>query len=114
MMRKRKKKDDRSWPSVTDAVRETLTDIGKVIDNKQTMREFDALQFEPPKDYGAKEIVHLRTRKLRMSQAVFARACNIRLGTLQKYERGARKPTPPVNRLLQLVERDGLKLVTRR
>ena len=47
---------------------------------------------------------------LKMSQQVFASVCNIKLPTLQKWERGYSKPTPPVNRLFQLVEKGGLGL----
>lgn len=94
-----------------DSIRETLEGIGKVIDNKQTMREFDALQYVNPIEYTGKAIARLRTRKLGMSQAVFARVCNIRLSTLQKWERGITQPTPPTNRLLQLVECGALKLL---
>jgi DNA-binding transcriptional regulator YiaG len=49
-----------------------------------------------------------------MSQAVFARVCNIRLSTLQKWERGVSRLTPPVNRLFQLVEHGGLELLAKK
>ena len=106
------KKNEQNRPM--DSIRETLEGIGKVIDNKQTLREFDALQYETPKVYTANAIARLRTRRLGMSQAVFARVCNIRLSTLQKWERGATKPTPPINRLFQLVEKGGLELIAKR
>jgi putative transcriptional regulator len=96
------------------SIRETLVGIGKVIDNKQTLRKFDELQYETPKVYTATAIARLRTSRLGMSQAVFARVCNIRLSTLQKWERGAAKPTPPINRLFQLVEKGGLELIAKK
>lgn len=34
------------WPTHTEVIRETLEDLGKVIDVKQTLKEFVALQFE--------------------------------------------------------------------
>ncbi len=97
-----------------NSIRETLVGIGKVIDNKQTLREFDSLRYENPKEYTATAITNLRTRSLGMSQAVFARVCNIRLSTLQKWERGVSRPTPPVNRLFQLVEHGGLELLAKK
>jgi DNA-binding transcriptional regulator YiaG len=45
---------------------------------------------------------------------VFARVCNIRLSTLQKWERGVSHPTPPANRLLQLVEKGALGLLKKK
>jgi putative transcriptional regulator len=101
----------KSWPTATESIRETLVGIGKVIDNKETLRQFDALQYEKPRSYKSQDIARLRGRKLRMSQAVFARVCNIRLSTLQKWERGVSHPTPPANRLLQLVEKGALGLL---
>ena len=47
----------------------------------------------------------------RMSQAVFAGICNVRLSTLQKWERGVNHPTPPIFRLLQLIEHGALSLI---
>jgi putative transcriptional regulator len=106
------KKKDPNTPM--DSIRETLEGIGKVIDNKKTMHEFDQLQYEEPKVYSPSAIARLRTKRLGMSQAVFARVCNIRLSTLQKWERGVAKPTPPVNRLFQLVEKGGLELISKK
>jgi DNA-binding transcriptional regulator YiaG len=36
------------------------------------------------------------------------------LSTLQKWERGVAKPTPPVNRLFQLVEKGRLELIRKK
>jgi DNA-binding transcriptional regulator YiaG len=100
-----------AWPTTMETIRETLAGIGKVIDNKETLRQFDELQYEKPRTYRSRDIARLRGRTLRMSQAVFARVCNIRLSTLQKWERGVSHPTPPANRLLQLVEKGALGLL---
>jgi|GEM_PF-708698 len=98
-------------PSILDMVEEGLHGLSKVKDIKTTLREFDRLQYPAPKDYGPTEIIRLRERKLRMSQAAFALACNAKLSTLQKWESGVNKPTPPVNRLFQLMERGGLAIL---
>jgi putative transcriptional regulator len=99
------------WPSITDAVRESIQDLEGVVDVTETMKTFNKLQYEDPDKYTAERIVKLRKNKLHMSQPVFAAVCNIKLPTLQKWERGYSKPTPPVNRLFQLVERGGLHLI---
>ena len=104
-------KKKNKWPNPTDVARKTLKDLGKVKDVKETMRKFDALQYEEAKPYKAKDIKVLREKKLKMSQAVFAKVCNIRLSTLQKWERGINRPTPPIFRLFQLLEQDALNLI---
>lgn len=101
----------KNWPTITEVVKETLEGLGKVKDNKQTMREFDRLQFEKPKEYKPRDILKLRKDKMHMSQAVFAIVCNVKLPTLQKWETGARRPTPPVNRLFQIIEKNGLSVI---
>lgn len=98
-------------PSVLDMVEESLHGLAKVKDVKATLRDFDRLKYPAPKEYGPAEIVRLRQHKLRMSQAAFALACNARLSTLQKWESGVNKPTPPINRLFQLMERGGLSIL---
>jgi putative transcriptional regulator len=98
-------------PSVLDMVEESLHGLGRVKDIKTTLREFDRLKYPAPKEYGPAEIIRLREKKLHMSQTAFALACNAKLSTLQKWESGVNKPTPPVNRLFQLMERGGLAIL---
>lgn len=104
-------KRNRKYSTITDTVRETLDGISKVTDNKETIRKFNRLQFEEAKVYRPRDIKNLREKKLNMSQAVFAYTCNVKLSTLQKWESGVNKPTPPVNRLFQLIEKDALSLI---
>jgi putative transcriptional regulator len=111
--RKTGKQEDR-WPTVMESVEQSIKDLDGIVDIKETMRRFNKLKYEMPKEYTAKRIVNLRRSKLHMSQSVFASVCNIKLPTLQKWERGYSRPTPPVNRLFQLVEKGGLDLITQR
>ena len=101
-------KRDVDQPAVFDMVEASLRGLAKVKDIKTTWRAFDRLRYPAPKEYAPAEIIRLREEKLRMSQAAFALACNAKLSTLQKWESGVNKPTPPVNRLFQLIERGGL------
>jgi putative transcriptional regulator len=96
---------------LSESLRATIEDLTPVLDVKETLRKFDALQFEKPKEYTRNDIVELREKKMHMSQAVFAYVCNAKLSTVQKWERGATRPTPPVNRLFQLIEHRALDLV---
>jgi putative transcriptional regulator len=90
-------------------IRETahgLYELG-VIDAK-TMREFKTFRFEEPKNYSAYEIKSLRLRE-KASQAVFAKYLNTSVSTVQKWEIGDKKPSGPALKLLDLVDRKGLK-----
>lgn len=100
-------------PSLSETIRESISDLGHVQDVKETLRKFDKLQYKEPKEYTTQDIIRLRTRKLRMSQAVFASVCNAKLSTVQKWERGVSKPTPPIFRLFQLIEHNALDLIHR-
>ena len=77
------------------------------IDGK-TMRDFDSLRLESPKTYSAYEIKRLRLKE-KASQAVFAAYLNTSVSTVQKWEIGEKKPSGPALKLLDLVDRKGLK-----
>lgn len=49
--------------------------------------------------------------KMHVSQAVFAALLNTSLSTVQKWEAGAKKPSGPSLKLLNLIERKGLEAV---
>ena len=80
-----------------------------VLDTR-TMREFDVLCLQPVKTLNAAQIRRLRTRN-RVSQAVFAVYLNTSLSTVQKWERGQKKPNGPSLKLLNLVEQRGLEVL---
>ncbi len=83
-----------------------LYELG-AIDGK-TMREFESLRVQEPRVYSAYEIKRLRLRE-KASQAVFAAYLNTSVSTVQKWEIGEKKPSGPALKLLDLVERKGLK-----
>ena len=85
-----------------------LYDLGAI--DAQTMRKFDALQLPPLKSYRPAEIKRLRLAA-RASQAVFAAHLNTSVSTVQKWEIGEKKPSGPAMKLLNLVERKGLKVL---
>jgi len=97
--------------SALDTVEQALTEINQIRPIPETLRTFNRLRYGEPATYGPAEIVALRTRRLRVSQAVFAGICNVRLSTLQKWERGVNHPTPPIFRLFQFIERGALSLI---
>lgn len=83
-----------------------LYELG-ALDGK-TMREFKSFRVEEPKSYTAYDIKRLRLRE-KASQAVFAAYLNASVSTVQKWEIGEKKPSGPALKLLDLVERKGLK-----
>src|SRR5258706_380354 len=83
-----------------------LYDLGAI--GGKTMREFDSLRVEAPKVYSAYEIKRLRLKE-KASQAVFAAYLNTSVSTVQKWEIGDKKPSGLALKLLDLVERKGLK-----
>jgi putative transcriptional regulator len=99
---------------ILDTVRETARGLREAgVMNTRTMREFDALCLQPVKTLSGAQIKRLRTR-LRVSQAVFAAYLNTSPSTVQKWERGEKKPNGPslkLLKLLNLVERKGLEVL---
>ena len=74
-------------------------------------KDDDSTRFlKPPKSYTAKDIKELR-KKLNLSQALFAKLCNINLVTLRRWEQGVSKPFPPVFRLFDICAEQGIKAV---
>lgn len=85
-----------------------LYEVGAI--DRKTMREFKTFRFEEPKAYTAYEIKRLRLRE-KASQAVFAAYLNTSVSTVQKWEIGEKTPSGPALKLLDLVERKGLKVL---
>ena len=83
-----------------------LYELGAI--DGRTMREFRSFRVEEPKTYSAYEIKRLRLRE-KVSQAVFAAYLNTSVSTVQKWEIGEKQPGGPALKLLDLVERKGLK-----
>lgn len=83
-----------------------LYDLGVV--DAETLREFDASRLRPLKPFRPTDIKRLRL-KAKASQAVFAAYLNTSVSTVQKWEIGDKKPGGPALKLLNIVERKGLK-----
>jgi putative transcriptional regulator len=95
--------------SILEAVHETAGDLHKAgVMGEMTMREFDALCLPEVKDLNADQIKRLR-QKEKASQGVFAAYLNTSLSTVQKWEQGAKRPNGPSMKLLNLVQKYGLK-----
>ena len=94
--------------TIKNMVLETMEGLykrGRV--NEITIREVRALALSDVKPYAPKAIAGLR-RKLKLSQAAFARFINTSVITVQKWEQGAKKPSGPALKLLHIIDEKGL------
>ena len=78
--------------------------------DKATMREFDESCLSAPAPMEPKRIKRIRESQ-RVSQPVFARYLNTSESTVEKWESGAKKPSGMALKLLDIVEKHGLKVL---
>jgi putative transcriptional regulator len=78
--------------------------------DKATMREFDESCLAVPPQMEPKRIKRIRLSQ-RVSQPVFARHLNTSESTVEKWETGAKKPSGMALKLLDIVEKHGLKVL---
>jgi putative transcriptional regulator len=75
-----------------------------------TMREFDESCLAVPSPKEPKRIKRIRESQ-KVSQPVFARYLNTSSSTIEKWESGAKKPSGMALKLLDIVEKHGLKVL---
>jgi putative transcriptional regulator len=68
-----------------------------------TMRDLDALCLPPRPEYGGGEVRRIRAAA-RMSQPVFARLLGVDKSAVAQWERGAKRPSGPAARLLEVLD----------
>lgn len=92
-----------------EAVYETAKELRSLgFIDKRTMRNYEALCFEPTPNYTSEQIRSLRAR-YRISQAVLASIFNTSLSTIQKWEIGEKHPSGPSLKLLSILDRKGIE-----
>ena len=94
------------------AIHETmqaLRDVGAI--DKKTMRRFDVACLTPIRPLKPRQIRAIRERE-RVSQTVFANYLNVTSSLVSKWERDEKRPSGPSLKLLSLVEKNGLAVVT--
>ena len=79
--------------------------------DKATMREFDASCLAEPPRFEPRQIKELRESH-RVSQPVFARYLNTSESTVEKWESGAKRPSGMALKLLAVVQKHGLEVLT--
>lgn len=98
---------------ILEAAHETAKGLHQAgVMDQVTLREFDRLCLPPVEPLQPEEIKKIREAS-QVSQAVFARLLNTSLSTVQKWEIGQKRPTGTALKLLRLVQKRGLEVVTR-
>ncbi|WP_105414713.1 MULTISPECIES: helix-turn-helix domain-containing protein [Neorhizobium] len=106
MATNRKFKSD-AFEAIHSAV-EGMYEAGTI--DKETMRTFDETCLSVPVELGPEEIKALREGN-HVSQPVFARYLNTSESTVQKWETGAKRPSGPALKLLDIVRKHGLQML---
>ena len=75
------------------------------------MRSFDTSCLAVPEPLKPRQIKSLRERN-HVSQPVFARYLNTSESTVEKWETGAKRPSGVALKLLAVVQKHGLKILT--
>ena len=93
---------------IKEMVLETMEDLYKsgAVD-AITLKEVRAMALPKVKPYSPHSITRLR-RKLKLSQAALAQFINTSVYTVQKWEQGAKKPSGPALKLLNIIDEKGL------
>ncbi len=95
-----------------ESVHESATALLKVgAMTKATMRDFDNTCLAAPVPLRPKQIKQLREMN-HVSQPVFARYLNTSESTVEKWETGAKKPSGMALKLLGVVQKHGLEVLT--
>lgn len=81
-----------------------------VID-KKTMHEFDTLCLKPLKKMKPQDIKKVRLR-IHVSQPVFALLLNVSPSSVKKWETGEHEPSGAALRLLQIIDRNGIGVIS--
>lgn len=79
--------------------------------SKDTMRSFDDSCLAVPVPFKPSQIKQLR-EKNNVSQPVFARYLNTSESTIEKWETGAKRPSGAALKLLAVVQKHGLHILT--
>jgi putative transcriptional regulator len=87
--------------ATTHGLAAALHRVGAV--DELTMRDMDRLCLPPRPDYGGSEVRRIRAAT-RMSQPVFARLLGVDKSAVAQWERGAKRPSGPALRLLEVLD----------
>jgi len=94
---------------ILEAVDDTTADLRRLgFIDKRKQRDVKALVLKPVRRYEGKQIRALRER-VQVSQTVLASLLNTSASTVRKWEIGEKSPSGPSLKLLDMLDRKGLK-----
>ena len=98
----------RAQQSVEDDVLATAHDLASALHrvgamSDLSMRDMDRLCLPPRPDYTGLDVRRIRAAA-RMSQPVFARLLGVDKSAVAQWERGAKRPSGPASRLLEILD----------
>jgi putative transcriptional regulator len=95
--------------SIAKSITSTVSDLNSLgLVNDITLKTIESLCLPEIKDYSPEHIVRIR-KKFKLSQAAMASLFNISTSTVQKWEQGNKRPTGASRKLLDIIERKGIK-----
>lgn len=95
--------------SIVESITSTVKDLHKSeLLDEITMRNIENLCVPEVHEYTPENIIALRKR-FKLSQAALASIFNISPSTVQKWERGNKKPTGASRKLFDIIERKGIE-----
>jgi putative transcriptional regulator len=95
-----------------EAIHSSASALRKVgVIDKATMRDFDAACLDVPVPMEPRQIKKLRESN-NVSQPVFARFLNTSESTVEKWETGAKRPSGMALKLLAIVQKHGLRVLS--
>lgn len=86
-----------------EGIRAGLEDMVESLESGRKLTRREIRLPETPPEISGKQIADLRTKRLQMSQNVFASVLNVSLRTVQAWEQGRNAPCGPALRLLWLL-----------
>ena len=97
--------------SIAESIGNTISDLYQdgLVD-EITMKNIQKLCLPEIKEYPPEEIIAIRKR-FKLSQAALATVFNVSLSTVQKWERGKKKPAGSSRKLLDIIERKGIEVL---
>ena len=105
------KKTSSKVSKILSAVHETASDLDRMgFMDIRRMQKYDALCLTPVPDYSSTAIKAVRER-YKISQAVLASVLNTSVSTVRQWEIGAKHPSGPSAKLLDLLDRKGLEVL---
>lgn len=97
---------------ILDEMHSTMRDLhSSNLVNKKTMRNFDMLCLKTVHDMTPTQIKHLREKE-HISQSIFAAYLNASVSSIKKWETGEKRPSGIALKLLNIIEKKGLAVIS--